>query len=148
MFERILVAVDGSLDADAAVRAATAMAAAGGASGGSSVDICHVFQIPEQYRADLDDAAEDALRKDGEDALAHAVRVAAEAGVKARPHLLDEADPAEAVLELASSLDASLIVLGVRGKSADMVRPLGSVSTAVSQRAGCSVLLVRRRPGR
>ncbi len=143
MFERILVAVDGSLDADAAVRAATTIAR----SGDSSVDLCHAFRIPEQYRSDLDDAAEDALREDGENALAHAVRVAGDAGVDARSHLLEEGNPAEAVLDLAGSLGASLIVLGVRGKSPDMVRPMGSVSTAISQGAKCSVLLVRRKPG-
>lgn len=143
MFERILVAVDGSLDADAAVRAASTIAAAGGVS----FDICHAFHIPDRYRADLSDAIEDSLRKDGEDALRHAVAVAKGAGTDARAHLLDKGHPAEAILGLASQLDVSLIVVGVRGKSQDQVRSLGSVSAAVSQGAKCSVLLVRRRPG-
>jgi nucleotide-binding universal stress UspA family protein len=143
MFDKILVGVDGSRDADAAVRAAARVAGIEGAS----IDVCHVFQIPDHYKADLDDAVEDALRKDGEDALEHAVRVAAEAGVEARSHLLSKSDAADAVLELAKSLGVSLIVGGVRGRSRDAVRPLGSVSEAVSQGAKCSVLLVRRKPG-
>ena len=143
MFDRILVAVDGSLDADTAVMAASSIAKASG----SALDVCHVFQIPDQYRADLADAVEDALRKDGEDALERAVRVAAGVGVEAKSHLLEKGDPQAAILELASSLDAALIVMGVRGKSPDAVRPLGSVSSAVSQEAKCSVLLVRRKPG-
>lgn len=143
MFRKILVAVDGSLDADAAVEAAATVAR----SVGVSIHICHVFHIPEHYRADLDDAIEEALRKDGEDALEHAKGVAREAGVAAESHLLSEGRPAEAVLKLSGELDASLIVVGVRGKSPDQARALGSVSTAVSQEAPCSVLLVRRKPG-
>lgn len=141
MFERILAAVDGSLDADAAVRAACSIAAGDGAS----VDICHAYHIPDAYRADLADAMEDALKKDGENALKHAVGVAREAGIEATPHLLDKGHPAEAVLRLAAEIDASLIVVGVRGKSPDQIRSMGSVSTAVSQAAKCSVLLVRRK---
>jgi nucleotide-binding universal stress UspA family protein len=143
MFDRILVGVDGSRDADGAVRAATTVARAAGAS----LDICHVFLIPDRYRADLADSVEDALRKDAEDMLGHALRVADEAGVAASRHLLEKNDPAGAILELAASLDVSLIVVGVRGKSPDAVRPLGSVSAAVSQGAACSVMLVRRKPG-
>ncbi len=143
MFEKILVAVDGSLDADAAVRAASTIAGCGS----SSVDVCHAFHIPDAYRADLADATEDALRKDGERTLSHAVEVARAAGVAATPHFLEKGHPAEAVLKLAADLDASLIVVGVRGKSPDQIRSMGSVSTAVSQGAACSVLLVRRKHG-
>ncbi len=143
MFDKILVAVDGSLDADAAVRAAATIAG----SGGASVDICHAFHIPDAYRADIADAMEDALRKDGERTLQHAVEVARTAGVEATPHFLHKGHPAEAVLKLAEELGSSLIVVGVRGKSPDQIRSMGSVSTAVSQGAACSVLLVRRKHG-
>jgi nucleotide-binding universal stress UspA family protein len=143
MFERILIAVDGSLDADAAVKAGVLISKMEGAS----VDLCHAFHIPHQYRADLADATEDALRADAEKILAHAARLGEEEGVTAATHLLDEGHPAEAVLELAEKLRSSLIVMGVRGKSPDRVRSLGSVSAAVSQGAKCSVLLVRRTPG-
>jgi len=141
MFDRILVAVDGSLDADAAVAAAVTIAKAEG----SSVDICHAFHIPEHYRPDLADATEDALRDDAQRTLDHAARLAADAGVQTKQHIIEKGHPSEAVLALAGELDASLIVLGVRGKSRDAVRPLGSVSAAVSQEASCSVLLIRRK---
>jgi nucleotide-binding universal stress UspA family protein len=143
MFEKILVAVDGSLDADAAVSAACEIAA-----DGVSLHICHAFHIPEQYRSDIADAAEEELRRDGESALRHAVARARKAGIEARSHLLEKGAPADAVLKLALELDVSLIVVGVRGKSPDQIRSLGSVSSAVSQSAKCSVLLVRRKHGR
>ena len=48
------------------------------------------------------------------------------------------------VLELAEEVGADLVVLGVRGRSADQKRQLGSVSQAVVLDATASVLLVRR----
>jgi len=143
MFERVLVAVDGSLDADAAVGAGVVVARAEGAA----LDICHAVHIPDHYRSDLADAAEEVLKADSERMLKRAEELASESGVDAELHLLEQGHPAEAVLELAERLGASLIVLGVRGKSVDAIRPLGSVSAAVSQGAKCSVLLIRRKPG-
>ncbi|MBD3348070.1 MAG: universal stress protein [Candidatus Eisenbacteria bacterium] len=143
MFDKILVAVDGSLDADAAVKAGATIARAEGAT----LDICHAFHIPDHYRSDLADAVEDELKEDARRTLEHAAGVARSAGIDTAEHLLEEGHPAAAVLGLAARLGSTLIVLGVRGKSPDTVRALGSVSAAVSQGAECSVLLVRRKPG-
>lgn len=141
MFSRILVAVDGSHDADAAIRAAAEIADAHG----SDFHVCHVFHIPDHYATDLGESLRSAVQKDAEDILAHAHRVATSLGVAARTHLLKGGHPGEAIIELAEELDVELIVLGVRGKSRDRVRCLGSVSGAVASEACRSVLLVRRR---
>ena len=140
MFKKILVAVDGSSHSDRAVQAAAEMAAAGGAQ----LTLCHVFYIPEHYRSDLIGELRAAIRKDGEDILAHAVRVAKQSGLEAESRLLEEGHPAEAIIRLAGEESADLIVVGARGKSRDAIRALGSVSWTIAKLAKCSVMIVRR----
>ncbi len=140
MFEKVLVAVDGSLDSDRAVRAAADIVR----THGSEFHICHVFHIPESYVTDLGPALRAAVEKDGEDILAHAASLAKQGGAKTTTHLLEKGHPAEGVLDLAEKLHVELIVVGVRGKTVDQIRSLGSVSTAVARQAKCSVLLIRR----
>jgi nucleotide-binding universal stress UspA family protein len=141
VFKKILVAVDGSSDSDRAAAAAADIAKAHG----SELHVCHVFHIPEHYTPDLAEPLRAAIRKDGEDILAHATRVAEKQGLKASPHLVKEGHPAEAIVKLADKLDVGLLVVGVRGRTADQMRTMGSVSEAVARSAKCSVLVVRRR---
>jgi nucleotide-binding universal stress UspA family protein len=140
MFKKILVAVDGSPDADRAVRAGCEIARADG----GSLILGHVSCLPEHYRSHLADQLEEAIRADGEKILEHAKRVAGEAGVEAETRLVEKDHAAEALLELAQDLAADLIVIGVRGRTPDRVRALGSVSEAVTRGARASILLVRR----
>jgi nucleotide-binding universal stress UspA family protein len=140
MFKKILVAVDGSAHSDRAVQAAAEMAAKSGAT----LLLGHVFYIPEHYRSDLIGELRAAIRKDGEDILLHAARVAKQAGLDARTRLLEEGHPAEAIIGLAGEENVDLIVAGARGKSRDAIRALGSVSWTIAKLATCSVLIVRR----
>jgi nucleotide-binding universal stress UspA family protein len=140
MFQRILVAVDGSPDADRAVRAGAEIAK----SEGGRLVLGHVSCLPEHYRSHLADELEEAIRADGEKILEHAVRVAADLGAEAESRLLEKDHAAEAILDLAGEVGADLIVVGVRGRTPDSVRPMGSVSEAVTRQARTSVLLVRR----
>ena len=140
MFDRILVAVDGSPNSDRAVEAAAEVAR----THGSTLSICHAFHIPDHYKADLADELEEALEGDAEKILSYAADVAEKARVAATTQLLKKGHPAEAVVAYAVELGADLIVVGVRGRSADQARAMGSVSAAVSEQASCSVLLVRR----
>ena len=140
MFKKILVAVDGSSDSERAVAAAAELAKAHG----SELHVCHVFHIPEHYRTDLGEPLRAAIGKDAEDILAHAVRTAERQGVKPTPHLIREGHPAEAIVRLAQELKIGLIVVGVRGRTPDQMRAMGSVSDAVLHAAKCSVLVVRR----
>jgi nucleotide-binding universal stress UspA family protein len=139
MFERILVAVDGSMNSDRAVEAAAEMARVHG----STLSVCHAFHIPEQYKTDLIDELEEALIGDAEKILVHAAAVAKRAGVTAGTRLLKKGHPTEAIVAYAGELEAGLIVVGVRGKTSDRTRAMGSVSAAVSEQASCSVLLIR-----
>lgn len=62
-------------------------------------------------------------------------------GVEATTHTVT-GDPADALLEVADKLDASLIVVGSRGMHGMKGRVLGSVPNKVSHSARCSVLIV------
>lgn len=139
MFKRILVAVDGSPNSDRAVRAAAEMAAAHG----SSLHICHVSHIPQHYATHLSEGIRESVRKDGAEILSHTARVAREFGVEAETRLLDGDHPAEEVISFADELGAGLIVTGVRGRTQDTARSMGSVSVAIAMLARCSVMLVR-----
>ncbi len=140
MFRKILVAVDGSPNSDRAVEAAAEVAAAHG----SAMTICHVFYIPEHYVTDLAGPLRSAMREDAEKILEHAATVAKESGVEAETHLIQEGHPTDAILEFAGKLGVGLIVVGVRGRTTDQTRQMGSVSAAVAVNAKASVLLVRR----
>jgi nucleotide-binding universal stress UspA family protein len=139
MFERILVAVDGSFNSDRAIEAAAELAKARGAE----LQVCHAFHIPEQYKTDLADELEDALRADARRILDHARTLAEGAGVEAQTKLLRKGHPTEAIVAHATEIGADLIVVGVRGRTPDEGRAIGSVSAAVAAQAACSVLLVR-----
>ena len=69
------------------------------------------------------------------------VRQARDAGVRAT-FLIWEGDPAEAILEASRSEDADVIVLGSRPRLNVRRLILGSVSTEVSRRATCEVVVV------
>lgn len=139
MFEKILVAVDGSMNSDRAVEAAAEMARVHS----STLSICHAFHIPEQYKTDLADELEEALEGDAEKILTHAANVAERAGIEARTRLLKKGHPTEAIVAHAVELEVDLVVVGVRGKTPGEGRAMGSVSAAVTEQANCSVLLVR-----
>lgn len=141
MFDKILVAVDGSVNSDRAVEAAAELAG----KHGSALTTCHVFYIPDYYDTDLSSELKDSVRADAEKILAHAVAVAERSDIPADARLLERGHPADAIVGLASEIGADLIVVGVRGKSRDEARAMGSVSSAVAERAGCSVLLARHK---
>jgi len=139
MFEKILVAVDGSTNSDRAVEAAADLAKVHGAT----LSVCHAFHIPERYKTDLADELEDTLMGDAERILQHAAGVAEKAGTPVETRLLKKGHPTEAIVAYAGELGVDLIVVGVRGRTPDQARSMGSVSAAVAEQSRCSVLLVR-----
>jgi nucleotide-binding universal stress UspA family protein len=65
------------------------------------------------------------------------------AGVKGEAHMV-ERDPADALLEVAASVGADLIVVGSQGMTGAR-RLLGSVPNKVAHEASCNVLIVSTR---
>jgi nucleotide-binding universal stress UspA family protein len=66
-------------------------------------------------------------------------------GIPFEFHMPGKTDPADAILEVAASVNADLVVVGNRGMSG-MKRVLGSVPNKVSHKCPCSVLIVNTEP--
>jgi nucleotide-binding universal stress UspA family protein len=145
VFTRIVVGTDGSETAAEAVRQAIDLAKLAGATlsvvsayspvpdrrvKGESVSAPADIQYEIGPREDVNlvlDAAAAAARKDGIEVQTHPV----------------EADPAEAILNVAEQTNADLIVVGNKGMTGARRYLLGSVPNNVSHNAPCSVIIVR-----
>jgi len=122
MFDRLLIAVDGSDCAERATKYGLELAARYGAS----VELVAVFGgDPERGQAVLDAAAEQA----------------ADTGVDAETALLS-GKPGSTIAARASEHDADLVVVGRRGRSGVRERLLGTVTERVLRRSDVPVLTV------
>ncbi|GAA5030703.1 universal stress protein [Streptomyces siamensis] len=139
MFDRILVAVDGTAACHSAVETTAELASLTGAT----VRVLHV---------DTSDVVYDTVVELEDDPTAHrtlqdAVSALQQAGVEADGELLDGlvSDVAPAIEEAAQRFDADLIVVSPhhRGRLASWFTP--SVSDAIAHSSGTAVLLA---PGR
>jgi nucleotide-binding universal stress UspA family protein len=145
VFTRIVVGTDGSETAAEAVRQAVDLAKLAGArlsivsayapiSGrrvkgeqqGAPADVHHEIGPREDVNLVLDAAAAEA-KKEGIEVQTHPV----------------EADPADAILNVAEEVKADLIVVGNKGMTGTRRFLLGSVPNNVSHHARCSVIIVR-----
>ena len=136
MSESIVVGTDGSDTAKRAVAEAVRLAKALGAE-------LHVVSAYEPLRGvKVEGAAEVAPLPDAvvESTLAQAAAVGRFADVEVSTHAV-RADPADALLDLAGEVGASLIVVGNQGMHGAK-RILGSVPNSVSHKASCNVLIV------
>ena len=141
----ILIATDGSREADVAVSFGLDLAAEQGAEAivvhvAAAVDVVPLvgFGMPAVVPHQFGAADVSALRS--------AARLAAERGVAVRTELLT-GDAVDEIVAFADSLDADLIVVGSRGRGAVSTAPLGSVSQGVLHEAQRPVLVVRRGQG-
>lgn len=144
MCEGIVVETDGSERSLDAVRDAGRLAALCGLSEVHVVTASQVYALHEmeRIRADLPAEYWDVLSShlDGQDSL-NAAAVQLGIGVSMVPHNRS-GDPADAILSVAESEGADLVVVGARGLGA-MGRCLrGSVSTKVAHHSPCDVLVV------
>jgi nucleotide-binding universal stress UspA family protein len=135
----IVVGTDGSVTAHRAVEKAGALASALDAP-------LHIVMSCSDYASaawqavgglagdgrELSDAAQ-IVSREQED-------VAAGLGIQARTHVC-AGDPADALLGIAESEGAQMIVVGNRGMRGAR-RVLGSVPNSISHRANCAVLIV------
>ena len=146
--KRIVIGTDGSSDAGAAVEDALELAA----SLGAAVTFVYARDTPSvllgepYYQRELD-----AEITRGREVVEDAMAKASEAGVDADYEILD-GTAADAVLNVAETHDADLIVVGSRGLGAMHSAIFGSVSRALVARAQRPVLVVkdpsRRKPKR
>jgi len=142
--KRILVAIDGSRHSDAVWRTALELARRFEAE----LTVLHVA-VPRSRSLEMSPSAalraQAAARRQGA-RLLEDVRAAA-AGVVPAATELRFGDPADVICERGVAGDVDLIVVGSRGLNLLDRIMLGSVSSAVVQRAHCSVLVVRAPTG-
>jgi nucleotide-binding universal stress UspA family protein len=138
---RILVATDGSKDADAAVEWSMHLPL----PEDSSVEVVSVMPSPTPSDAVGSPLWSD-VRMESEHVVDDAVRRIAKRWTAVTGRALAGTEPREAILDAAAKGEADLIVLGARGLGAVGSVLLGSVSLGVSRHAPCPVLICKGTP--
>ncbi|HET7478824.1 MAG TPA: universal stress protein [Rubrobacteraceae bacterium] len=140
---RILVATDGSADAEMAGRRASAMARALG----SELHMVYVVPVTEPYspysEGDGERPGTYEDRREARALLAEQVGLVEEAGGKVEKSYIRVGEPDAEVVSLAEEIGANMIVTGSRGLGR-LRRPIGSTSSSIAAHAHCPVLVVRR----
>ena len=143
MFNKILVAVDGSEMAGWAVETAGRLAQALG----SRLAIIQVTDVMRNISLEYEFAAEEILsrqEKAGTDLLIDAQENLPSGVISER--MLRTGDPATEILKAASSWRADLIVMGTHGRGRVIRLMLGSVTDVVIRNASCPVMTVGAEP--
>jgi nucleotide-binding universal stress UspA family protein len=138
---RILVATDGSREAQLALTTAADLAK----STDSELHVLHVGEVPlvyhperHAYRAEYEEHEREARQI----LEAEVERIDGAGATAAQAHLrMGRAD--EEIVELAQGIDAGLIVIGSRGQGRLRRALVGSVSESVVRHAHCPVTIVR-----
>jgi len=141
-FRRILVPLDFSKHADAALALALELAKEGGAE----VHLVHAYELPAAvtmaYGVAIPQAVWDGVQEAALARLEEGRKRAADAGVKATTHLAT-APAADAIANAAETFGADLIVMGTRGLTGLKHVLLGSVAERTIRTARCPVLTVK-----
>jgi nucleotide-binding universal stress UspA family protein len=137
MFDRIVVAIDGSAESSKTLPVAVEMAE----RFGSMVTVVHVREHAKYEGSDVDLGPEIAP----EELVAHAVERFTAHGIDARPELrwVTPGETPEQIVHVASEAGADLIIMGTRGMTEWRSMLLGGVANKVVHQAHCPVLLVR-----
>jgi len=135
---RVLVAVDGSVHGEKALRKAALLALSS-----PSYEMAVVYVVEGGGFATLT-AEEDLgeMEERGRQVLRSSLDVLASEGVTATTVLL-HGPPVTRILEFAETFRPNLIVTGSKGMGAAKGPPVGSVASGLSRRASVSVLIVR-----
>jgi nucleotide-binding universal stress UspA family protein len=137
MFERIVLAVDGSEFAQRAVPVAADIAS----KYGSEVIAIHVVEEQLSRGGPIAYETTEEATKDADDAAKFLKDVGVSARAEARAALAGRA--AQEIMDLATSEDAGLIVMGSRGMSDWQGLLIGSVAHKVLHLSSVPVLIVR-----
>ena len=150
MFQRILVALDGSAASNAGFKSALQLAG----DQHASLLVLHVIDdtamavnFQDGYMpASYIDSLYESLRKNGETILAKAQATARAAGVEVTPILVESKGQAvaHAIIKQARKSKADVIVLGTHGRRGISRLVMGSDAEAVLREASVPVVLVRR----
>ena len=140
---KILLATDGSKEADLAASTATDLAQ----KTGSELHVVAVVstRAPFEYDAMGFDIAEphEEVKQEGRRTLDEQVRRIEEAGGTVAEAHLKLGKPDDQIVRVAEEIGSGLIVLGSRGRGGVRRALLGSVSDSVVRHAHCPVTVVR-----
>ncbi len=137
MFERILVAVDGSSQSSKTILAGIDLAQRYGAT----VTVLHVREFEKYEGSDVDLGPP----QDAQSLVNEVVGRFSEAGIQATGEIrrVTPGLTSDEIVRVAEQADANLIVMGTRGMSEFRSIVLGGVANKVVHHAHCPVLLVR-----
>ncbi|MBS4211123.1 MULTISPECIES: universal stress protein [Neobacillus] len=141
MFNRILVAIDGSKMSEKALQTALKFAK----ERFSKIGVIHVeknLQIVDGMPIKTIDNIYTDQETKGRDLLQQAITLAEEEGIEIETHYV-MGEPAIQIAKKADELNYQLIVIGSRGLGNIKGLMLGSVSQKVSQLAHCPVLIIK-----
>ncbi len=147
MYTRIVVGTDGSDTAKIAVEHAMDLAKAGGAT----LHLVHAYQDVSLGMAAMSagsggpvvdlDRLNVGLADHGTSVLDAAAALCTSAGITAEKHLV-RSDPADALIGVATNIEADLLVVGNRGMSGVKRFVLGSVPNRIAHHSPCNLLIV------
>lgn len=137
MFERVLVAVDGSPRSEKTIAVAVDLAQ----RYGSAVTVVHVREYERYEGSDVDLGPPIPAEQLVNDVLATFLEGGVEADGEIRR--VSSGSTSEQIVELANQSHADLIVMGSRGMTDLKSLLLGGVASKVVHHAACPVLLVR-----
>jgi nucleotide-binding universal stress UspA family protein len=137
MFERIVVAIDGSAESSKTLPVAVEVAQ----RFASTVIVVHVREHAKYEGSDVDLGPEIGP----EDLVGQAVARFTERGIEARPEIrrVTPGDTPDQIVRVADEGQADLIIMGTRGMTEWRSMLLGGVANKVVHQAHCPVLLVR-----
>jgi nucleotide-binding universal stress UspA family protein len=141
---KILLATDGSREADLAATTAADLAK----STGSELHVLHVGAGHPLYEASgssgITEEVLDTQRAEAQRVLHEQVRMVEGSGATVEDaHLSTDERPDRTIVHLSEDIGAGLIVMGNRGRGGIRRALMGSVSDAVVRYAHCPVLVVR-----
>ena len=148
MYKTIVVGIDGSDTARAAMLKAADLAKLVGArvhlvtasAKGHLADLVAIEPIAAGMMEALK-SAESEMKSASEAMLARASEEVGSRGVDVETHIVD-APPADAIVDVAQSVGADLIIVGNRGMRGTKRYVLGSVPNSVAHHAPCDVTIV------
>lgn len=139
MFKKILIATDGSAQANKALKIAVEMAQTEGAA----LTILSVAPVTEFGTEEMIGLSHAEAAKMRFPFLEQAQAYAAENGVEKANLVTLRGNPAQVIIEYLNSNPHDLLVVGHRGMSNIQALLMGSVAYKVSNMAPCAVLIIK-----
>ena len=137
---KVLLATDGSGDAELAATTAVSLAK----STGSELRVVHVWRpVPSVH---FDALIRQEMRREAQELLDAQVKKIEGLGATVTEAHLREGDASEEIIALAAEIGVGLVAVGSRGRGRIRRLLMGSVSDAVVRHAHCPVVVARWKP--